>query len=262
MEPKDMGNKIKNARMAKGMTQKELASQVHVTDKAVSKWERGLCFPDMSNLEPLADALGMKMTELFTYTFSHTDEEVVDYTAELVNDLLDGKGYEFDFLMENLWWPGLTLTRPEITRRLLDQIHYPKKGIMLDTGHLMHTNLELAAQEEAVDYILDMVRAHSDMIPYMKGIHLNQSLTGQYVKDLLKKRDEMPKTHKERVNACYEHVFQIDGHFPFTTPRVREIIEAVAPDYLTYELITSDREEHEEKLLRQCEALGVMVDGV
>ena len=58
MEPKDMGNKIKNARMAKGMTQKELASQVHVTDKAVSKWERGLCFPDMSNLEPLADALG------------------------------------------------------------------------------------------------------------------------------------------------------------------------------------------------------------
>lgn len=204
----------------------------------------------------------VKMTELFTYTFSHTDEEVVDYTAELVNDLLDGKGYEFDFLMENLWWPGLTLTRPEITRRLLDQIHYPKKGIMLDTGHLMHTNLELAAQEEAVDYILDMVRAHSDMIPYMKGIHLNQSLTGQYVKDLLKKRDEMPKTHKERVSACYEHVFQIDGHFPFTTPRVREIIEAVAPDYLTYELITSDREEHEKKLLRQCEALGVMVDGV
>lgn len=42
MEPKDMGNKIKNARMAKGMTQKELASQVHVTDKAVSKWERGV----------------------------------------------------------------------------------------------------------------------------------------------------------------------------------------------------------------------------
>ena len=39
----------------------------------------------------------VKMTELFTYTFSHTDEEVVDYTAELVNDLLDGKGYEFDF---------------------------------------------------------------------------------------------------------------------------------------------------------------------
>ena len=42
MEPKDMGNKIKNACMAKGMTQKELASQVHVTDKAVSKWERGV----------------------------------------------------------------------------------------------------------------------------------------------------------------------------------------------------------------------------
>ena len=75
MEPKDMGNKIKNARMAKGMTQKELASQVHVTDKAVSKWERGLCFPDMSNLEPLADALGMKMTELFIDSSVNESEE-------------------------------------------------------------------------------------------------------------------------------------------------------------------------------------------
>ncbi|WP_455617317.1 helix-turn-helix domain-containing protein [Eisenbergiella sp.] len=42
MEPKDMGTKIRNARMAKGMTQKQLAAQVHVTDKAVSKWERGV----------------------------------------------------------------------------------------------------------------------------------------------------------------------------------------------------------------------------
>lgn len=75
MEPKDMGNKIKNARMAKGMTQKELASQVLVTDKAVSKWERGLCFPDMSNLEPLADALGMKMTELFIDSSVNESEE-------------------------------------------------------------------------------------------------------------------------------------------------------------------------------------------
>ena len=39
MEPKDMGNKIKNARMAKGMTQKELASQVLVTRAArLMRW--------------------------------------------------------------------------------------------------------------------------------------------------------------------------------------------------------------------------------
>lgn len=195
----------------------------------------------------------VKMSELFTYTFLHTDEEVVDCTVQLVNQLLDGQDYQFDFLMENLWWPGLTLTRPQITRRLLEQIHYPKKGIMLDTGHLMHTNLELVTQEEAVDYILEQVRAHGDLASYIRGIHLNQSLTGDYVKALLGKSAQRPKTHKERAEVCYDHIFQIDRHLPFTASGVHRIVETIEPEYLTYELITCDRREHEEKLRQQCE---------
>src|SRR5699024_3585024 len=89
----------------------------------------------------------VKNTEFFTNHRLHTDEEVVDAAAELINELLDGKPCEFEFLMENLWWPGLTMTRPEIAERLLEQVHYPRKGIMLDTGHLMHTNLELSTEE-------------------------------------------------------------------------------------------------------------------
>ena len=197
----------------------------------------------------------VKMTELFTYRFCHTDEDVVDATAELVNQLLDGKGYSFAFLMENLWWPGLTMTRPEITKRLLEQIHYPRKGIMLDTGHLMHMNLELQTQEEAVDYILEQIRMHGELASYIRGVHLNQSLTGDYVKKLLRQQDHVPETYEERVNACYEHVFQIDSHQPFTTPRVRKLIETIKPDYLTYELITSTKEEHAKKLNMQYMAL-------
>lgn len=187
-------------------------------------------------------------SELFTCTFSHSDEEVIDASAELINELLDGTDYTFYFLMENLWWPGLTMTRPEMTRRLLDQIHYPKKGIMLDTGHLMHTNLELRTEEEAVAYILEKVREHGELASDIRGIHLNQSLTGDYVKKLLEKKDEMPKTYRERLGACYEHVFRIDRHLPFTTPKVQEIIREIQPEYLTYELITSSRREHERKL--------------
>lgn len=52
------GALIKKLRKEKGMTQKELADQLHITDRAVSKWERGLCAPDLSLLEPLAAALG------------------------------------------------------------------------------------------------------------------------------------------------------------------------------------------------------------
>ena len=46
------------------MTQKELAAALHVSDRAVSKWERGAGFPDISLLEPLADTLGLGVLDL------------------------------------------------------------------------------------------------------------------------------------------------------------------------------------------------------
>ena len=57
---------IRELRKEKGMTQQELANLLHITDRAVSKWERGLCAPDLSTLEPLAQALGISVGELIT----------------------------------------------------------------------------------------------------------------------------------------------------------------------------------------------------
>lgn len=197
----------------------------------------------------------VKTSDVYTYTCSHTDEEVIDAAAELINQLLDGKDYQFEFLMENLWWPGLTITKPEMTKRLLDKVHYPKKGIMLDTGHLMHSNLELKTQEDAIDYILEMVEAHGNLRRYIRGIHLNQSITGDYVKNLVKNH-KMPEDYEERFSDCYQHIFNIDCHLPFTTSRVRELVDAVKPEYLTHEMISMDREDHAEKLAKQAKALG------
>lgn len=50
-----LGAKIAALRKARGMTQAELAEQMHVTDKAVSKWERGLSCPDIGSLPSLAE---------------------------------------------------------------------------------------------------------------------------------------------------------------------------------------------------------------
>ena len=50
------GKKIAELRKEKNLTQKELAKKLHVTDKAVSKWERGVNFPDLGLMEALADA--------------------------------------------------------------------------------------------------------------------------------------------------------------------------------------------------------------
>ena len=60
------GTTIRGLREAKGLTQEELAARIHVGAKAVSKWETGRGFPDISLLEPLAAALGISVIELMS----------------------------------------------------------------------------------------------------------------------------------------------------------------------------------------------------
>ena len=56
MDAGKTGKFIAKKRKSMNMTQNELAKKLHITDKAVSKWERGLSFPDISILIPLAEA--------------------------------------------------------------------------------------------------------------------------------------------------------------------------------------------------------------
>lgn len=58
------GSFVAEQRKAKGYTQRELAERLFVSDKAVSKWERGLSMPDISLLIPLAEILGVSVMEL------------------------------------------------------------------------------------------------------------------------------------------------------------------------------------------------------
>lgn len=60
------GALIRERRREKGLTQRELAERLHVTDRAVSKWERGLCAPDIALLEPLSEALDLSVLELIS----------------------------------------------------------------------------------------------------------------------------------------------------------------------------------------------------
>lgn len=61
---KSMGEMISTRRKEKGMTQKELADQLNLTDKAVSKWERDVAYPDTGTLPKLAEILEVSVEEL------------------------------------------------------------------------------------------------------------------------------------------------------------------------------------------------------
>lgn len=60
------GAMIKRLRNRRGVTQQQLAESVNVSDKAVSKWETGRGYPDISLLEPLSAALGVSVIELLS----------------------------------------------------------------------------------------------------------------------------------------------------------------------------------------------------
>ena len=64
MDAMKTGELIAQVRKEKGLTQRELAEKVYVSVQAVSKWELGKNFPDLSLMEPLADVLGLTVSEL------------------------------------------------------------------------------------------------------------------------------------------------------------------------------------------------------
>lgn len=64
MEKQTLGMMIASLRKEKGMTQLELADQLGITDKAVSKWERDLSCPDLASLPKLAEIFGITVDEL------------------------------------------------------------------------------------------------------------------------------------------------------------------------------------------------------
>ena len=66
MNPYVTGAVIRELREKKHMTQAELAEQLCVSDKTISKWETGKGYPDISLLEPLASVFGISITELIS----------------------------------------------------------------------------------------------------------------------------------------------------------------------------------------------------
>lgn len=88
MDVKRTGSFIAEMRKGKNMTQAELVAKLQVTDKAVSRWERGVGYPDITLLEPLAGQLGVTVLDILrgekTFPDKMTGEETEQTVAETV----------------------------------------------------------------------------------------------------------------------------------------------------------------------------------
>lgn len=88
MTKQTFGSTIAALRKEKGMTQLELAQSMGVTDKAVSKWERNLSFPDVASLPRLAEQLGVSVDELLEAKTSAQEEPARNKVRPLIELVL------------------------------------------------------------------------------------------------------------------------------------------------------------------------------
>lgn len=80
MKEQTLGAMIATLRKEKGLTQLELAQQLGVTDKAVSKWERDLSCPDVNSLPKLAQVLGVSVDDLMQSKIKPAETEQTQWS--------------------------------------------------------------------------------------------------------------------------------------------------------------------------------------
>lgn len=88
MDAKQMGEFIAIRRKELGMTQATLAQQLHVTDKAVSRWERGVGLPDINSLEALATALDISLIDLIRAQHTEAESISTQEAEQLLTDTI------------------------------------------------------------------------------------------------------------------------------------------------------------------------------
>lgn len=82
MDQIKIGKFIADTRAAKKITQEELAKEIGVTDKAISKWENGRCLPDVSLFKPLCKALDISVNELLNGEKDTNEDGYINYIKE------------------------------------------------------------------------------------------------------------------------------------------------------------------------------------
>ena len=78
----NLGNKIRELRRARNLTQEQLAATLNISAQAVSKWEMGASYPDMTMIPTLAVLFEVSLDELFDFDIKNVDKEIEDIRLE------------------------------------------------------------------------------------------------------------------------------------------------------------------------------------
>ena len=196
----------------------------------------------------------VSMQNSITRDFSYTDIDVVNAVIDLVNTVFPEYDLGVTLLFENLWWPGLTLEKPELVEYLINGIKYPNCGVMLDIVHLFNTNTSIRTVDDGIDHVYRVLSKYGNL-DFIKGIHLHQTLSGEYADSVLNEPFPISGSYFERFGLVFPHIMKLDAHRPIISNRVSAPVKHINLEYLVLEFITSSREEHERFLREQINCL-------
>jgi sugar phosphate isomerase/epimerase len=191
-------------------------------------------------------ASNIEMEEIFIEEFKYEKVTILSEVAKVINEALVDLDINFKLLFENLWWSGLTFLDRNEAVKFLKKINYQNTGFLLDTGHLMNTNLELDSESEGIEYIKEVMSAFDDSLDLFQGVHLHKSLSGTYRQQ---NRDKVYHEFKDNVDQEIKYklvggfISNSDQHLPFSEVSPLEMLELINPDYLTHEFTCATKDE-------------------
>ena len=132
MDQQQIGQFIQERRKGRGMTQQELAERLGVTNKAVSKWEKGRSMPDVALFEPLCRELEISLPELLAGRSIEAEEQQKAAEELLMESISRGKLVGLQaFLMINAVIGAVLVLSP-----VLFSVEKPLSGLLFGFGVL------------------------------------------------------------------------------------------------------------------------------
>ena len=182
MKAEEVGYRIAQARKKQGMTQRELSERLHVSDKAVSKWERGVNYPDISLFDEIAKTLDLSLVELLGIE-DRSKEEIVQNISEISK-------YEKEKIGKEIYQRGfvtiicgmIVLAGQLSAALIFAQNEVPGAGILCTSGMMCFTgqmdSIRSAMQKSFTKTTRSQTQPHS--MPQTPETDLHQTMPQGY----------------------------------------------------------------------------------
>ena len=179
-----------------------------------------------------------EVESVYSWHCPWTWQQTVGMCAEIINEATRDSDYTGQILFENLWFPGsMCLDSPDEIAMLFEKVDYPRRGLVLDTGHVLNKNPGIRTEPEGIYYVIQTLKDLGEARHLVKGLHLTRSLSGDYAERLHRGPSPFEGVDEfwERFGIAQSHVLQIDQHEPFEDPGVRRLFDWMSPDYMVFE---------------------------